>query len=289
MPLLRWSARPGRSHLPPGERVPALSAPSAPPEDDLALGELTLLGAHPAASNLAVVGTVERDGRQTLVVYKPVQGERPLWDFPDGHLAHRERAAYLVARAGGWSSVPVTVLREGPLGPGSVQEWIGDLDEPAPSPVMVTVPHAVPDGYLTVLAGEDENGREVVLSHPDDPGLRSLAVLDVVLNSSDRKGGHVLLDERGVHGIDNGVSLHLDPKLRTVLWGWAGEPLTDADRGRVERVRRALDDGPLVTELADLLTRDEIDALRARSALLLTAGRHPRPGTGWPNVPWPPM
>lgn len=258
-------------------------------EDDLALGELTLLGAHPAASNLAVVGTVERDGRRTLVVYKPVQGERPLWDFPDGHLAHRERAAYLVARTGGWTCVPVTVLRDGPLGPGSVQEWIGGVEEPAPTPVDVTLPTEVPDGSLVVLAGEDERGREVVLSHPDEPALRSLAVLDVVLNSSDRKGGHVLLDERGVHGIDNGVSLHVEPKLRTVLWGWAGQPLTEPDRARVESVLRELEDGSLSSDLTDLLTPDEIDALRSRCTALLAASRHPQPGTGWPNVPWPPM
>lgn len=248
-----------------------------------------MLGAHPAASNLALVGRVEREGRRRLVIHKPVQGERPLWDFPDGHLAHRERAAYLVARAGGWTCVPVTVLREGPLGHGSVQEWIGGLEEPAPTPVAVSTPSAVPPGHLVVLHGEDEEGREVVLSHPDDPALRSLAVLDVILNSSDRKGGHVLIDERGVHGVDNGVSLHVEPKLRTVLWGWAGRPVTADDRASVERVAGLLDGGPLAVELADLLTPAEVDALRARCADLLDDGHHPLPGTGWPNVPWPPM
>ena len=136
-----------------------------------------------------------------------------------------------------------------------VHQVVVVVEEPAPTPVDVTLPTEVPDGSLVVLAGEDERGREVVLSHPDEPALRSLAVLDVVLNSSDRKGGHVLLDERGVHGIDNGVSLHVEPKLRTVLWGWAGQPLTEPDRARVESVLRALEDCSLSSDLTDLLDK----------------------------------
>ncbi|MCB5990162.1 SCO1664 family protein [Janibacter melonis] len=258
-------------------------------ETHLAEGELTMLGAHPEASNLAIVCEVEHEGGTLTAIYKPVQGERPLWDYPDGHLAHRERAAYLVARLGGFDCVPATVLRAGPLGEGSVQRWVGTLDEPADSPVAVTRPGQIPPGYLRVLSGEDERGTGVVLSHPDDPVLRSLSVLDAVINNSDRKGSHVLLEGDGVYGIDNGVSLSVEPKLRTVLWGWAGDPLTDADRARVERLVEAIEGSPEAGELDELLTVTEVDALVARCERLLRAGRHPRPGHGWPSVPWPPV
>lgn len=249
-----------------------------------------MLGAHPEASNLAVVCTLESEGLTHLAVYKPVAGERPLWDFPHGHLAHRERAAYLVARAGGWDCIPVTVLRDGPLGEGSLQEWVGELEDPAPSPVDVVTPDEVAPGDVVVLSGEDETGRPVVLTHPDDPALRSLAVLDAVLNNSDRKGGHILLAGGTPFGIDNGVSLHVEPKLRTVLWGWAGDPLPEADLERVRRVRDGLEeDGDLRALVEPLLTLDEVDALAERCEDLLASGVHPVPGGDWPSVPWPPM
>ncbi|WP_144858206.1 SCO1664 family protein [Marihabitans asiaticum] len=252
-------------------------------------GEIHLLGAHPEASNVVLVAEVEQGGERVLAAYKPVRGERPLWDFPDGSLAARERACYLLSRAAGFDSVPVTVLRSGPLGPGSVQRWVGSV-EGGPSPVDVSAPEEVPAGHLVVLAGEDELGRPVVVHHADTASLRSLAVLDAVLNSSDRKGSHVLLEDDRAVAIDNAVSLHTEPKLRTVLWGWAGQPLQDHDRERVIRLERALaEDRALTDELDELLTVPEVAALRDRVEALQRDGVHPLPGGDWPAIPWPPV
>lgn len=256
----------------------------------LDVGELDLLGAHPRASNLAVVAEVVTDDGRVPVIYKPIAGERPLWDFPDGSLAAREVAAFVVSRLGGFDLVPETVLREGPLGTGAVQRWLGEVPETAPSPVTVSPPGEVPDGHLPVLHGEGERGEPVLVSHPDTPPLRSLAVLDAVLNNSDRKGSHVLTWEGRTWGIDHGVCLHAEPKLRTVLWGWAGDPLVDEDVARLARLEAALDpadDG--ADELAELLTEAEVDALRARVRRMLRSGCHPAPSGGWPSVPWPPL
>lgn len=253
-------------------------------------GELELLGAHPRASNLAVLAEVVTDQRRIPVIYKPVAGERPLWDFPDGTLAGREVATYVVSRLGGFDLVPETVLRDGPLGPGAVQRWVGEQPVTAPSPITVTDPDEVPTGYLTVLHGEDEVGDPVVVSHPDSAPLRSLAVLDAVLNNSDRKGSHVLDRDGATLGIDHGVCLHAEPKLRTVLWGWAGEPIADADLDRLRRLAEAIAPGTDgEAELDELLTISEVAALRERVEALLSSGRHPQPSGDWPSVPWPPL
>lgn len=257
----------------------------------LLTGSLDLLGAHPDASNLAVLAELV-DGEDRLpVVYKPVQGERPLWDFPDGSLAAREVAAHVVSRLGGFDLVPETVLRDGPLGTGAVQRWVGEMPVTAPSPIVVSDPDAVPPAHLPVLQGEDERGRPVVVSHPDDAPVRSLAVLDAVLNNSDRKGSHVVRGDDGhLWGIDHGVCLHADPKLRTVLWGWAGEPLPDADLERLERLREAVRPGADgEVELDELLTIAEVAALRDRVDRLLRSRTHPHPSGDWPAVPWPPL
>ena len=155
----------------------------------------------------------------------------------------RERAAYLVSAAGGFDVVPPTVLRDGPLGPGSVQLWVGPVEgEPDPL-VDVTPADAVPTGWVVVLEGESPGGAPVVVSHSPEPALRTVAVLDAVINNSDRKGGHLMRDGDIVRGCDHGVSLGVAPKLRTVLWGWAGEPLPEADLARVETLLDALGRG----------------------------------------------
>lgn len=237
-----------------------------------------------------MVAEVSRgDHDPVVVVYKPIRGERPLWDFPDGSLAAREVATCRVDELGGFGLVPPTVMRDGPLGPGAVQEWIGEVEHPASSPVAVTRPEAVPEGNIVVLGGEDGSGDPVVVSHPDDERLRSMAVLDAVINNSDRKGSHILLADGGLWGIDHGVSLHADPKLRTVLWGWAGEPVPAADLARLERLAAALQERAVRTELLDLITPVELDALLARVTRLGEDRRHPEPAAGWPSIPWPPL
>lgn len=223
------------------------------------------------------------------VAYKPVDGERPLWDYPDGTLAAREVAASRIDAWGNFGLVPETVWRDGPLGPGAVQRWIGEVTSLCPTPVAVTPPDAVPDGNLVVLEGEDEGGSPLLLSHPDDPRLRSMAVLDAVINNSDRKGGHILSHDGRLWGIDHGVGLGAEPKLRTVLWGWAGEPIPQEDRDRLTRLAGALEREDVVAELRVLLTRLEVDALGARVEWLLAAGTHPEPSGEWPSIPWPPL
>ena len=253
------------------------------PSAGLREGELGLHGRVMPASNATFVGEIE--GQK--VVYKPVAGERPLWDFPDGTLAGREVAAYLVSEATGWDVVPLTFLREGPHGVGMVQLWQEPDD--GQDPVDIVRTGQVPRGYRHVFDGVDEHDRVVSLVHEDTPALRRMAVLDVVLNNADRKGGHVLPVAGGHrYGVDHGVTFHTEPKLRTVLWGWAGEPLADDEAAMLARLVEALDDD-LGTALGELLDAGEVAATRRRTRALLDAGRLPRPGGEWPVIPWPPF
>lgn len=268
---------------PGGVRLPA------PGEPDLR-GDLEVVGRIPRSSNMAALCRLVGTGRH--VIYKPVRGERPLWDFPEGTLAGREVAAHVVSRLGGWDLVPPTILRDGPLGPGSVQLWIGDPYDPvADDTVVDLVPTGhVPAGWLEVFDGETETGQDVTVVHVDRPDVRSLAVLDAVMNNSDRKGSHCLRDETGrLWAIDHGVCFHSEPKLRTVLWGWAGQPLPDADLDRLRRLDECLDEAAVTAALEVLLPAEDIAALAGRTRALLRTGRHPRPSGGWPSVPWPPL
>lgn len=243
-------------------------------------GELILHGRIMPASNATFLGEI--DG--TKVVYKPVAGERPLWDFPDGTLARRERAAYLVSEALGWHVVPETVLRGGPHGEGMVQRWIGVEDNVQPVDV-VRCGHT-PEGFLEVFDGVDEHDQPVTLVHEDTAALRRMAVFDAITNNADRKGGHVLAAADGMrHGVDHGICFHTDDKLRTVLWGWAGAPLTDEE---IEGVRRVARDGALHEALDDLLSVPEVESFVARCTGLAAQATMPEPGVGWPSIPWPP-
>jgi uncharacterized repeat protein (TIGR03843 family) len=250
---------------------------------DLVEGELRLHGRVMPASNATFVGEIGG----VRVVYKPVAGERPLWDFPDGTLADRERAAYLVSEALGWNVVPETWLRDGPHGPGMVQRW----QEPDEEQVAVTlVPEGeVPDGWLRVFDGLDGHDRPVSLIHEDTPALRRMAVFDIVVNNADRKGGHVLeMPDGHRYGVDHGVTFHNDPKLRTVLWGWLGERLTDEEVSAVRSLRAEVG-GRLGDALADHLTDLEIDALVRRCDRLAERAVMPAPRGEWPAIPWPPF
>jgi hypothetical protein len=196
-------------------------------------------------------------------VYKPIAGERPLWDFPAGTLAGREVAAYAVSRAAGWDVVPPTVMRDGPFGPGMCQLWI-DYD-----------------------SGVDL----VALSRrTDHAGLRDMAVFDAVVNNADRKIGHLLPVADGhLYGCDHGVCFAEDYKLRTVLWQWRGKNLPRRSVEALRRLNAELTGGTLADELSGLLTASEIDATRIRVETLLKHRVHPYPPTDWPAVPWPPV
>lgn len=250
-------------------------------EPDLAAGELELVGRITVASNATFLATV--DGVQ--VVYKPVAGERPLWDFPDETLARREVAAYLVSEALGWDVVPTTLLRDGPLGPGMVQRW--REPDAGQDPVDVVAPAAVRDGWRAVFRGVGEDDEPLVLVHEDSAALRRMAVFDVVVNNADRKGGHVLpMPDGHRYGVDHGVTFHVEHKLRTVLWGWRGEALRPDEVAGVVRVRDALD-GDLGRRLAALLSDDERAALAARCDRLVRTGVLPGPRGDMPPFPWP--
>ena len=263
----------------------------------LSSGVLELEGRLITASNASFVGTCTLDEVSVGCVYKPVRGERPLWDFPDGTLAARERAAFLVSEATGWSLVPPTVLRDGPFGVGMCQLWI-DTD-PEVELVDIVSLGDVPAGWMHILDAEDQHRRPVSLVHADAPQLQQMSVLDAVINNADRKGGHVLVDEAGaVFGVDHGVCFHTDPKLRTVLWGWAGAPLppeyADVLAGLGDSLGDSLGDGPdgcpdgcLGRQLAELLTGPEVAALSRRVQRLLRRDRFPSPPRDWPAIPWP--
>ncbi len=253
----------------------------------LLTGELAIEGRLLDSSNAALLASCQGDGSAVRVVYKPVRGERPLWDFPTATLGRREVAMRLLDRALGWELVPVTVWRDdAPLGPGSVQAWV-DVDEEMP-PVAVVESDAVPEGWHSVAEGEGAHGDHVCLVHEESTALRRLSILDVVANNADRKGGHVLRDRAGmVVGIDHGLTFHAEDKLRTVLWGWAGE-LIDPDT--LEALRELEARWPaLERDLAPLLSRAEIEAMQWRTRSLVEAGKYPLPVGAWPALPWPAM
>jgi hypothetical protein len=225
-------------------------------------GELGVEGRLVVASNATLYCSVCLDGVTAACVYKPVAGERPLWDFPDGTLAEREVAAYEVSAATGWLIVPPTVFRSGPLGPGMVQLWI-DTDD-------------------------DVDIRRLIRGTSSDQ-LRRIAVFDAVINNADRKGGHLLPTRAGhIYGVDHGVSFHAEPKLRTLLWQWSGRPLRTDASDTLRQVQAGLA-GDLGERLAGLLTPREVRSTVRRIEQLLGSGRHPEPSGEWPAVPWPPI
>ena len=219
---------------------------------------LIVIGRLVDASNATLQATLENTDPVMKVIYKPVLGEKPLWDFADGNLANREYAAYLLSELGDFNLVPTTVLREGPFGFGMVQEWI-EIDE-----------------ELDVVDFGQSN----------DPQLRKLALFDAIINNTDRKFGHLLVDHDGkIRGCDHGVCFHQENKLRTVLWQFAGEQFTAEEIELLNKVNK-LD---LDSSFAELLTSAEISALSGRIANLLAVRQFPFPSDEWPAIPWPPV
>jgi uncharacterized repeat protein (TIGR03843 family) len=229
-------------------------------------GDLTVVGRLMAASNatfFCLVAGRGDDPAATIAascVYKPIRGERPLYDFPDGTLACREVGAHAVSEASGWEIVPPTVMRDGPFGEGMVQLWM-EVDESVD---------------VAELIGSDSSA------------LRRIAVLDAVLNNADRKAGHLLpLPDGRIMGVDNGLCFAVEPKLRTVLWRWRGQPLTGEERSILGRLHDRLT-GDLARELEPLLAPAELAAISRRIESLLAHGVLPRPDRNRPAIPWPP-
>lgn len=223
----------------------------------LETGELVVTGRLVDASNATLYAKVKLDAMEKICIYKPIAGERPLWDFPDGTLADREYAAYLVSEFLSLHVVPLTILRDGPYGKGMVQEWI-DIDE--------SIDLA---NYFS----------------QDIPELRRMAFFDAIVNNTDRKIGHLLPMQSGeLFGCDHGVTFHEEDKLRTVLWQWAGDQLTEEEVASLELLVASLG---FNFDLSDHLTTNEIDALKARAIKMLQAGTMPLPSPDWPAIPWP--
>jgi uncharacterized repeat protein (TIGR03843 family) len=215
------------------------------------------------SSNYTFLISIAQDDLTVMGVYKPQQGERPLWDFPDGTLCYRERAAFITSQALTWQLVPPTVLRKGPRGLGSLQFYVD---------------HDPEQHYFTF----DESML---------PQLMRLALFDYLINNADRKGGHCLVDEQGhLWGIDHGIAFHAAHKLRTVIWNFAGEPIPPPLLDDVDRLCRQVDDPQNVfrCELNQLLNTVEVDAFRRRVHKVLEDRHYPAPGPG-PNYPWPPV
>jgi hypothetical protein len=247
--------------------APGPSLESAAALELLRDGELEIAGRLLEASNLNLFCTITRhcpDPEPDLVatcVYKPIRGERPLDDFPDGTLAYREVAAHVVSEAIGWNIVPPTVLRDGPVGRGMVQLWIET----------------------------DPEVNVIDLIRAGDPALRRMALFDAVINNADRKGGHLLPVPGGhVFGVDHGVTFSPDPKLRTILWGWRGRPIEPDEREMLERLRDDLA-SDLGTQLHTLLEPGEVRATIRRVDRLLARGLFPQPDPTRPAIPWPPF
>lgn len=216
--------------------------------------ELTLTsvdGLLPGASNATLLA---QDGEGLAWVYKPAEGERPLWDFPHGSLARREVACFRVSRALGLDVVPETFLADGPYGPGSAQRFLAEDLTWDPRSLIVAA----------------------------DPVLWPIAVLDLIVNNADRKIGHLLREPEGdrIWAIDNGLSFHTEEKLRTVLWSFAGQEIP-------ARIRHRLDPEPIPGALSDLLDVEEVEATVGRIDRLLSRPVHPEPPVDRPPMPWP--
>lgn len=255
-------------------------------------GILSIEGQLSGASNATLLCWIDdpRNGERLRCVYKPRRGERPLWDFPTGSLGHREVATHVLDELLGWATTPVTVWRdEGPLGPGMCQVWVDD-DSTHPA-VDVVTPSDVPDGWKIVLEAQTYDGHDVLLIHEDNEQLKRIAVLDIITNNADRKGGHVLRTRAGeVRGIDHGLTFHPEPKLRTVLWGWAGLPLETSLLTGLCRLAESLRErSGRAADLVRLLSTVEYRALIDRTEQLIETGVFPEPDPGYPALPWPPM
>lgn len=259
--------------------------PAPDASDVLAGGEITVLGQLSSASNATLVSDATDGDITVRCVIKPVRGERPLWDFPTWTLSGREVAAYEMANLLGWPSVPHTIWREDtPVGPAMCQLWIDQ--DPEGRPVGVFDDSGVPEGWIPVLRAEDGDGRPVVLAHTGEQALQRMCLFDAIVNNADRKGGHVLADSDGqIWAIDHGVCFSEEPKLRTVLWGWAGAPIPADLLEEVSQLSQVL--SAEVDDVDRWLLPLERLALRDRVGELLRTERFPEPGGGWPAVPWP--
>ena len=226
--------------------------------ETLSIGDIKVIGRLIDASNATLMGEIVSPNSSIKVIYKPIAGEKPLWDFQDGNLAFREYCAFLVSDLAGFNIVPATILRDGPFGLGMVQQWI-EIDR------TVDV---------------------VEFGQSEDRQLRKLALFDSIINNTDRKYGHLLIDsDKKLFGCDHGVSFHSQNKLRTVIWQFAGEKFTTEEMALLERTREVDFNGVFENYLTDI----EVSAFLDRINALIASGTFPFPSDEWPATPWPPV
>ena len=226
--------------------------------ETLSIGDIKVIGRLVDASNATLMGEVVSLNSNIKVIYKPIAGEKPLWDFQDGNLAFREYCAFLVSELASFNIVPATILRDGPFGLGMVQQWI-EIDK------TVDV---------------------VEFGQSEDRQLRKLALFDSIINNTDRKYGHLLIDtDKKLYGCDHGVSFHSQNKLRTVIWQFAGKKFTTEEMALLERTREVDFNGVFENYLTDI----EISAFSDRIHTLIASGTFPLPSDEWPAIPWPPV
>ena len=226
--------------------------------ETLSIGDIKVIGRLVDASNATLMGEVVSLNSNIKVIYKPIAGEKPLWDFQDGNLAFREYCAFLVSELASFNIVPATILRDGPFGLGMVQQWI-EIDK------TVDV---------------------VEFGQSEDRQLRKLALFDSIINNTDRKYGHLLIDtDKKLYGCDHGVSFHSQNKLRTVIWQFAGKKFTTEEMALLERTREVDFNGVFKNYLTDI----EISAFSDRIHTLIASGTFPLPSDEWPAIPWPPV
>jgi len=219
---------------------------------------IEILGRLVDASNATLFGVLEQT--EINVIYKPISGERPLWDFEEGSLAGREVAAYLTSEFMKFNLVPFTTLREGPFGLGMVQLWVE----------------------------VDESFEVIEFSQSNDERLRKMALFDAIINNTDRKIGHLLPTKAGeIFGCDHGVTFHVEDKLRTVLWQWRGITF---NQNEIDQLQRFITDFSKWCDLiSELLTDEEKEITKQRVLDLLDSGKFPFPSEDWPAIPWPPV
>lgn len=226
--------------------------------EKISASPLKIIGRLVDASNATLQAVIEDSDPLIKVIYKPIAGERPLWDFEDGNLASRELSAFIVSDVGGFEIVPFTTLRDGPFGMGMVQQWI-----------------EVDSNVDVIEFGQSENTQ-----------LKRLALFDAVINNTDRKFGHLLLDQSGkLYGCDHGVAFHKENKLRTVLWQFAGINFDQDEINLLDALLKI----DWREKLSTYITEEEIQALYIRIQNLISDGKFPEPSQSWPAVPWPPV
>jgi uncharacterized repeat protein (TIGR03843 family) len=256
-------------------------------DSDLAIlqnGEIHIEGLIPDSSNGALQVSIKSDNIILKAIIKPEATIRPLWDFPERDLNNREYATYLLSSELGLDFVPPTVLREiEGIGPTLIQKWIEEIENDS---IIVKNPKDIPKEYLKVLEGYDELNKLICLAHADSVFLRNLAIFDLVINNADRKGGHIIKDTtNNFWAIDHGVSWHEEEKIRTILWGWIGNELSNYDLLIIEKSNKILH--RWLAEDFEYLTQFELKAAINRCEKLMSNKVFPQPSKEWPAVPWP--